>query len=854
MWRIQLPWGDDYLIFRLPFKELGSFGQWSVVIGGFFVLMGLILFLYRYESRLVERRFALILLGLRTLVVLVIYCVTTLQPMRGHIYTETIPSRVVIGLDRSDSMAITDSQRPDRETLELAKGLKLAGDLATESQFNSWLRQIEVGVELTSDPAFQRLKVKIDALSRGDIAERVLFLNEGRFIKELSSAHRLRITGFSQEGSDLPLEIDALREVLKLPLKKGVNFTDLKIPLEKGLEGGSTEGELLGVILLTDGQHNWGATPVSRVQELANRGVPIYSIALGSSIPPTDLAVTSVKGTSTVFKNTDAFIEARLLVNNIPPGKLKVTVRWPERPEEKSPTPLIETVEHDGTTQTYTVRFQARMERAGTEVLTVTAEIDPNHPNSPKDRFPENNSREIVINVAPDKAKVFVVDGEPRWEYHYLATALNRDPTMEIRTVVIDQPRINAVDLEGLRAMNYPEQTLPNDPEILLTQDCIILGDVTTEQLPLSGRETLEKFVGERGGTLVLLAGKRALPLEFMKLDNDPLGKMIPLRDAKVIDSKTGFVVSLTGEGRQTPFLKMEAETGDSLERWTKLPGHFWGIVGKAKDGAVTLGSYSEIRGARIIDPEFEKNNALLIRQNYGFGRVVYVGIDSTWRWRFKTGDQYHHRFWGQLIRWAASDRPLITGNEFLRFGTREPVYRADQEVEMLVRLSEKVRKLGDETLAGAKLYRKTPDGKEEYVGITPLKKNAANPKELTAQQRDLPAGEYFIELLIPDLESKLNGPDGRKLRAPFKVLPPETGELINLAANWQLLEDLAVKTGGKVVHPENAEEILQLLQSRSTTKETPVETRLWESWWTLLLVVGLLTIEWGLRKWVGLP
>ena len=56
------------------------------------------------------------------------------------------------------------------------------------------------------------------------------------------------------------------------------------------------------------------------------------------------------------------------------------------------------------------------------------------------------------------------------------------------------------------------------------------------------------------------------------------------------------------------------------------------------------------------------------MRQNFGFGKVVYVGIDSTWRWRFKKGDTYNHRFWSQVIRWAASDRALVAGNEFVRF------------------------------------------------------------------------------------------------------------------------------------------------------------------------------------------
>ena len=157
----------------------------------------------------------------------------------------------------------------------------------------------------------------------------------------------------------------------------------------------------------------------------------------------------------------------------------------------------------------------------------------------------------------------------------------------------------------------------------------------------------------------------------------------------------------------------MDPNPGLSAETWANLPPHYWAVTGRAKDGAVTLADVPQADVPK--DPtaarEVERNNALIVRQNFGFGKVVFVGIDSTWRWRFKKGDTYNHRFWSQVIRWAASDRALVAGNEFVRFGAREPVYRADQEVEIVARLSDKVKKLGPEALAGARLIRKPKHG-----------------------------------------------------------------------------------------------------------------------------------------------
>src|SRR5262249_56976700 len=84
-----------------------------------------------------------------------------------------------------------------------------------------------------------------------------------------------------------------------------------------------------------------------------------------------------------------------------------------------------------------------------------------------------------------------------------------------------------------------------------------------------------------------------------------------------------------------------------------------------------------------------ERDNALVAWQNAGLGRVLYVGLDSTWRFRYRAGDTYHHRFWGQVILWAATDRALPVGNEAVRFGTRRPVYESGQEVEVMARLGE---------------------------------------------------------------------------------------------------------------------------------------------------------------------
>src|SRR5262249_60166206 len=103
-------------------------------------------------------------------------------------------------------------------------------------------------------------------------------------------------------------------------------------------------------------------------------------------------------------------------------------------------------------------------------------------------------------------------------------------------------------------------------------------------------------------------------------------------------------------------FLRLESTRESSAERWAELPWHYWAMGGDAKPGAEALAFVADDK-AGAADSKGERGNALFARQPYGFGRVLFIGLDSTWRWRYRTGDLYHHRLWGQVIRWAAAEK-----------------------------------------------------------------------------------------------------------------------------------------------------------------------------------------------------
>ena len=341
MLRFDLPFTDTSLLLHPRFGDRAAVVQLFLLFLCL-VPVGLVGWLYRYELRMVRPAMARVLLGLRLLVILMLVVVVAFQPVAAHSMSETIRGRVEVALDRSDSMGVADPQRPLAEKLRLARALHLVRDLCPDAQLDGWIKQVDrsgnvdwpIGPQ-TDDVLrrkFEQVCQRIDGLTRAQIARAVLGADGGGLLGAIDRRHKLELLGFAAAGSDLdPTKLDSLP-----PIGDAGSFTDLRIPLTRGLDGGSG-GKSLAVVVLTDGQHNDPASPVEKAVELGQQGVPVYAVAIGTKIPPTDIVVTSVQAPATVFKGSDANVEARVEVRGLSARTIEVELqrkdkrRWSRR-------------------------------------------------------------------------------------------------------------------------------------------------------------------------------------------------------------------------------------------------------------------------------------------------------------------------------------------------------------------------------------------------------------------------------------------------------------------------------------------------------------------------------------------
>jgi len=109
--------------------------------------------------------------------------------------------------------------------------------------------------------------------------------------------------------------------------------------------------------------------------------------------------------------------------------------------------------------------------------------------------------------------------------------------------------------------------------------------------------------------------------------------------------------------------------------------------------------------------------------------------------------------------------------------------------------------------------------------------------------------GDYAIEVTATQKDQPLGS-----TRARFLVFQQDL-ELDNAAADAATLESLAAMTGGQSLAPERLPELIQRLADETQHLEVQQETKktFWDTWSFFLTLVGLLGLEWYLRKRWGL-
>ncbi|MGD0541785.1 MAG: VWA domain-containing protein [Tepidisphaeraceae bacterium] len=691
-------------------------------------------------------------------------------------------------------------------------------------------------------------------LSRLDAVIDLLGGEDGKLLRRLAAVHDLRIYDFSggpkeiadisgptTRSADTGIDraISALRD-----LKPEGNGTQVVLSLTSVLE--DLQGRrLAGVVVLTDGRETPAQAPADAIAAVKSFGVNIYPVAVGSDRMPRNIAVQSVTFEDTAFVDDFTNLHVTLQASGYEANHpiTLALLRQSTQNGQAVNMPVLDDAGNEIAKTVYAADdkpFEADLQFKPTSgdipVANLVVEAKP----QPGEMDESDNFHPARLDVLDDNISVLYVDGYPRWDYRYLKNSLLRDKTIKVSCLLTSaDPSFRQ---EGSDDPNRPQYqnswritAFPESMDRLLDYDVVILGDVDPRQFTDAQLQMISDFVSKKGGGFAMVAGPRWSPQSYR---NSPIESLLPViithteSDDAQSSITQGFRPVLTRAAAHYPIFRFFADW-EANEEFVKnhLQPIFWYCRGAMiKPGVgITLAEHPTDLG-----PDDHKAPILVIG-TYGTGRTIFSAIDDSWRWRFYTGESIFNTYWVQQLRYLARGRKI--GQRKLTFTADSDVYELGKQVTIQF-----------EPLSPDLIQQLSPPVSVQIVDDA----TGQAVRRLDLQRQDPSSAVYsgtFTADKIGQFTAKLPHLTSDDSSVSFKVATPDM-ELRDPRVDASFLNRLATDTAIPL-----AESGPRLAAIRSAAKIIPVDTTqpLWNAPLVMVVFVTLITIEWIVRKMVGL-
>jgi uncharacterized membrane protein len=376
----------------------------------------------------------------------------------------------------------------------------------------------------------------------------------------------------------------------------------------------------------------------------------------------------------------------------------------------------------------------------------------------------------------------------------------------------------------------YLSSGFPDTAERLFAFQAVILGDIEATHFTAKQLDLLERFVKERGGGLLMLGGVNSFGPG--KYAGTPVGRMLPLvvspADPDYSDERYhGRVVA---ENLTHPVMRLSPDPDANRRLWEKAPP----LIGITPVRGVKP-------GATLLISHETKPLPVFAVQNYGQGRVAAFTSGGSWYWQVSmpASNEFHERFWKQLIRWL-----VVGAREQLTAEVDADVVARREAVQVRsTALGPDLRPVNDAVV----IARITdPLGNSEEIPMDwVLSQEGVYQCRVVPEQK----GDYRVSVRVEG----------------WSVEPADTGFLVgepliefaNAGLKAEMLEEMARTTGGYYFRPQDAESIVdavaQSVESARVAGIEPQDREIWDSPFVFGLILGIMGVEWFVRRRSGL-
>jgi uncharacterized membrane protein len=462
-----------------------------------------------------------------------------------------------------------------------------------------------------------------------------------------------------------------------------------------------------------------------------------------------------------------------------------------------------------------------------------------------------------------------------RRAYSSLQEALMADPDVECTAVM---PRAGGGDFSLLVRSDERQRGLPESPSELFAYDAIILSNVPREALSDQHLAWIDEWISRRGGGLCMVGGPNSFASG--QWNATPVGKMLPVElnpAGRDWDESITTVRPLTSE-LVHPIWHISSDEAQNRTLLKALP-NFLGSnrVGRVKPGANVL--------ARATSPGASGTGMpAVVVQPYGRGRTMAMATAITSRWASQFTQawggpdaRYYKKFWRNVVYWLTENSS--NGRRRLLAQTDKLLYRPGERIVLRANTF-------DENAAPTLAYRvavtvEPRSASDVTTDNSPLLRPEDAPRPAGAAGRVLPWSEELdlarhtsdtsYGATLPIADAKSLGPGvtlTQGLRMELTAYENNTQvdstsldvqvlddprEQQNPLPDHDLLRRVADRSGGTVLQgPRDLAALIKRLP-RTTGPPSVKATPAWSQAWVLLLLIGLLTIEWVWRRRVGL-
>lgn len=601
------------------------------------------------------------------------------------------------------------------------------------------------------------------------------------------------------------------------------------------------------VVVFSDGAIDDEGELPAAAKLLADLNVPVHVYPVGDAQIRGDIGIDDLVVPPRVDAGAKATIRGVVRGTGYAGERVLLTVRPADRPQAEPVATLPVTLADQP--QPFEMVIEANPEH-GDLVLEA--------PPQPGEATERNNRITFQLAASRRKLRVLYMEGTGGAEYRWVNDALMEDKDIECVSLVADQ---QYVQRPRLIRVNDVQRGFPTTKEELLQFDCVICSDISLGAYTKENLDWVVELVAERGGGFMMVGGITSFGAGGW--DQTVWDQLIP------VDMKGGnlgrgwlyynFHVRLPEEAYSHPIWRIVEDPDQNRKIIARMP-IFYGTnyIERLKPAATAL-AYS----VESI-PNIGASMPIFAAQSYGKGRTFAFSPDTTADWgkdfesKWGEGDnRYFRRFWRNLVRWLSENS--TAGNRRVLAVSDRVIYRAGEPIVIAARaFNDKFEETVEYEL---RAEVKRPQSAAGSQGLVPVALTVNSAGKGYAGTLDSQALTLGVDTSAGDSASMISrtieivaaqqGQEIGRSAVTVQILP-DLHEILRPQSRPETLRELARLTEGRVL--QTPAQLADLLKELPETQGESLVSRqpLWDRPWLLATILGLLAIEWSMRRLAG--